>query len=61
MLEDIEHFRAKLGKIEGASKVGDKLLELVNAKPIVAASSSEKTESAGEKQGQEEKSEPAQS
>lgn len=52
MLEDVEHFRAKLSKIEGASKVGDKLLELVNAKSIAAATSSEKTES-GENQEDE--------
>lgn len=36
MQADIEHFRSKLGKISGASEVGDKLLELVQAK-ITAA------------------------
>ncbi|KAG0155632.1 hypothetical protein PDIDSM_2805 [Penicillium digitatum] len=32
MQADVEHFRAKLSKIEGASEVGDKLLEVVRAK-----------------------------
>ncbi|KAJ5575607.1 Vacuolar protein sorting-associated protein 54 [Penicillium sp. DV-2018c] len=34
MLADIEHFRSKLSKIEGASEVGDKLLDLVGGKTI---------------------------
>jgi vacuolar protein sorting-associated protein 54 len=36
MQADIEHFRSKLGKINGASEVGDKLLELVQAKTTAA-------------------------
>ena len=35
MEADVEHFRAKLGKIDGAGNLGDKLLELVQAKPII--------------------------
>lgn len=62
MLEDIEYFRAKMGKIEGASEVGDKLLDLVKAKPIAAAApEAEATESASEKQDQDKESESAQS
>ncbi|KAJ5563021.1 Vacuolar protein sorting-associated protein 54 [Penicillium sp. DV-2018c] len=34
MLADIEHFRSKLSKIEGASEVGDKLLDLMGGKTI---------------------------
>ncbi|KAJ5146456.1 Vacuolar protein sorting-associated protein 54 [Penicillium bovifimosum] len=34
MQADIEHFRSKLSKIEGASEVGDKLLDLVGGKTI---------------------------
>ncbi|KAJ5586716.1 Vacuolar protein sorting-associated protein 54 [Penicillium hispanicum] len=37
MQADVEHFRAKLGKIDGAGLLGDKLLEIVQAKPIAAA------------------------
>lgn len=60
MLEDVEHFRAKLSKIQGASEMGDKLLEVVNAKPIAAGpAESEKTESTSEKQTQDKGSESA--
>lgn len=60
MLEDVEHFRAKLGKIQGASEVGDKLIELVKAKPIAPApAEAEKTESTSEKQTQDKGSESA--
>lgn len=60
MLEDVEHFRAKLGKIQGASEVGDKLLELVKAKPIAQApAEAEKTEPTSEKQTQDKGSESA--
>ena len=38
MQTDIEHFRSKLSKIDGASSLGEKLLQLVLAKPIAAAS-----------------------
>lgn len=48
METDIEHFRSKLGKIEGANEVGEKLLEVVKAKTI--ASQPEKPEPANEKQ-----------
>lgn len=59
MLEDVEHFRAKLSKIQGASEVGDKLIELVNAKPIASApAETEKTEPAGEEQSQDKGPEP---
>ncbi|KAJ5512146.1 Vacuolar protein sorting-associated protein 54 [Penicillium fimorum] len=34
METDVEHFRTKLSKIEGASEVGDKLLEVVRAKTV---------------------------
>lgn len=37
MINDIELFRAKLGKIYGAAALGDKLLELVQAKSVSAA------------------------
>lgn len=47
METDIEHFRSKLSKIEGASEVGDKLLEVVRAKTIT--NEPEKSEPASEK------------
>lgn len=47
METDIEHFRTKLGKIEGASEVGDKLLEVVRAKTIT--NEPEESEPASEK------------
>lgn len=54
MQADIEHFRTKLGKINGAGEVGDKLLELVQAKttaaPVLAPEP--ETESANENQDQ---------
>jgi vacuolar protein sorting-associated protein 54 len=50
MQADIEHFRSKLSKIEGASEVGDKLLDAVGAKTIT--SEPEKPEPATEKQEQ---------
>lgn len=54
MLADVEYFRAKLGKIPGASEVGDKLLELVKAKPIAATGAETETSgSATEKQEQD--------
>ncbi|KAJ5272410.1 Vacuolar protein sorting-associated protein 54 [Penicillium angulare] len=37
MTNDIEHFRAKLSKIYGAAALGDKLLELVQAKTVSTA------------------------
>lgn len=59
MLEDVEHFRAKLGKIQGASEVGDKLLEVVNVKPIASVpAETEKAESPSEDQTQDKGSEP---
>ncbi|KAJ5919617.1 Vacuolar protein sorting-associated protein 54 [Penicillium verhagenii] len=36
MKTDIEHFRSKLGKIDGAGVLGDKLLQLVQAKSVAA-------------------------
>lgn len=54
MQADIEHFRAKLDKIDGAGDLGDKLLELVQAKPIAAAASeAEKPEPASETKDQD--------
>ncbi|OGE57185.1 hypothetical protein PENARI_c002G07991 [Penicillium arizonense] len=55
MQADVEHFRTKLSKIEGASEVSDKLLEVVKAKTI--ASEPESSEPAGEKQAQDKGSE----
>jgi vacuolar protein sorting-associated protein 54 len=55
MQADVEHFRTKLSKIEGASEVSDKLLEVVKAKTI--ASEPESSEPAGEKQAQDNGSE----
>jgi vacuolar protein sorting-associated protein 54 len=54
MLADVEHFRTKLSKIEGASAVGDKLLEVVQAKAIT--NEPETSESVNEKQGDESES-----
>lgn len=34
MLSDIEHFRAKLSKIDGAGEVADRLLKVVQGKPV---------------------------
>lgn len=34
MLADLEYFRTKLSKIDGAENVADKLLQVVQAKPI---------------------------
>lgn len=33
---DIEHFRSKLAKIDGAGVLGDKLLQLVQTKSVAA-------------------------
>lgn len=54
MLADIEHFRTKLGKINGAGEVGDKLLELVQAKTTAAPvpTPEPEAESASENQDQ---------
>lgn len=51
MLADVDHFRTKLSKIDGASDVSDKLLEIVQAKQV--ADEPEKPEPAGETQAQE--------
>ncbi|CAG7966334.1 unnamed protein product [Penicillium olsonii] len=48
MLADVEHFRTKLSKIDGASAVGDKLLEVVQAKPISTESETPEPETAQE-------------
>jgi vacuolar protein sorting-associated protein 54 len=52
MQADVEHFRTKLSKIEGASEVGGKLLEVVQAKVIanVNTDEPEKSETPSEKQ-----------
>ena len=52
MQADVEHFRTKLSKIEGASEVGDKLLEVVQAKTVANANTDgpEKSETSSEKQ-----------
>jgi vacuolar protein sorting-associated protein 54 len=55
MQADVEHFRTKLSKIEGASEVSDKLLEVVKAKTI--AIEPESSEPAGEKKAQDKGSE----
>jgi vacuolar protein sorting-associated protein 54 len=52
MLADVEHFRTKLSKIEGASVMGDRLLEVVQAKVI--ANEPEKSEPASENQERDE-------
>ncbi|CAI7629415.1 hypothetical protein PCG10_008415 [Penicillium crustosum] len=44
MQADVEYFRTKLSKIEGASEVGDKLLEVVQAKPITITNEPAKSE-----------------
>ena len=44
MQADVEHFRTKLSKIEGATEVGDKLLEVVRAKPITITNEPAKSE-----------------
>ncbi|KAJ5494887.1 hypothetical protein N7539_000003 [Penicillium diatomitis] len=53
MHADITHLQTKLAKIEGASSLSDKLLEIVNAKQVAKATSKsdipEKTESPSEK------------
>jgi vacuolar protein sorting-associated protein 54 len=53
MEADVEHFRTKLSKIEGASEVGDKLLEVVRAKPIPITSEPEKSETNEKPQDQD--------
>ncbi|CAI7601429.1 unnamed protein product [Penicillium glandicola] len=50
MQADVEHFRTKLSKIEGASEVGDKLLEVVRAKAITATNRPEKSETSEKQQ-----------
>jgi vacuolar protein sorting-associated protein 54 len=61
MQTDIVYLQSKLVKIEGASSLGDKLLELVNAKhiaePAVESEAPEKTESASDKQDSEKEAE----
>ena len=63
MQADIEHFRTKLGKINGAVEIGDKLLEVVQAKATTApASTSEpEAEPASETQAQSNGSDSAES
>lgn len=34
MQRDAEHFRSKMGKIEGAGDLGDRLVELAQAKTV---------------------------
>lgn len=51
MLADVDHFRTKLSKIDGASKVGDKLLDIVQAKKVTEEP--EKSEPVSETQAQE--------
>lgn len=58
MQADIAHLQSKLAKIEGTNNLGEKLLEIVNAKQIAQAAASkaetpEKTESAGDNQDSE--------
>lgn len=57
METDISHLQSKLTKIEGASGLGDKLLELINAKHIAEApaetEAAEKSDSASDKQDSE--------
>ncbi|KGO63536.1 Vacuolar protein sorting-associated protein 54 [Penicillium italicum] len=50
MEADVEHFRTKLIKIEGASEVGDKLLEVVRAKTITITSEPNKSQATSGKQ-----------
>lgn len=54
---DIEHFRAKLGKIDGASPLGDKLLELVQSKSVAAALFDAEGDQAAEEQAPKDTSE----
>jgi vacuolar protein sorting-associated protein 54 len=44
MLSDVEYFKSKMGKIDGSGDLGDTLIQVVNAKTILA----EKTSSAAE-------------
>lgn len=53
MQADVEHFRSKLSKIEGASEVGDKLLEVVRGKPITITDEPEKSETSENQQDQD--------
>ncbi|KAJ5941614.1 hypothetical protein N7516_001782 [Penicillium verrucosum] len=53
MQADVEHFRSKLSKIEGASEVGDKLLEVVRAKPITISNEPETSKPASDKQSED--------
>jgi len=61
MEADIEHFRTKLGKINGAGEVGDKLLELVQAKTTTAPPPEPEAKSASQNQEQDNRSESAES
>ncbi|KAJ5664920.1 uncharacterized protein N7477_007368 [Penicillium maclennaniae] len=63
MQADIEHFRTKLGKIHGATEIGDKLLELVQDKATVALASTPapKAEPTSENQAQSNGSDSAES
>ncbi|KAJ5669876.1 Vacuolar protein sorting-associated protein 54 [Penicillium macrosclerotiorum] len=55
MEADVEHFRARLSKIEGASALGDTLLEIVKKKPISepTASTSDPNQPVNDKQDSE--------
>lgn len=44
MLSDVEYFKSKMGKIDGADDLGDTLIQVVNAKTILP----EKTSAAAE-------------
>ncbi|OQD74424.1 hypothetical protein PENDEC_c011G03037 [Penicillium decumbens] len=61
MEADIEHFRTKLGKINGAGEVGDKLLELVQAITTTAPPPEPEAKSASQNQEQDNRSESAES
>lgn len=53
MQADVEHFRTKLSKIEGASEVGKKLLEVVRAKAITINNEPKKSETSVKQQDQD--------
>ena len=54
MLRDAEQFQTKMGKIEGAGDLGERLVQLAQAKSVTEQASTEKASSPSKEQGEEE-------
>lgn len=65
LLADAEYFESRISKLEGAGDLGDNIVNLIKAKPIISESGEIKTSVEKSKQsedkGRKEPTEPAQS